>query len=230
MDKADVRKFYNEYVPRQRSVGVNIRHLSILKRLKKAGLTDSSTVLEIGCGIGTLTSLLARVVRNGKIVATDISDESIAHARKELKHTNIEFITADIIDHSLTRKFDLIVLADVLEHVPIEYHPAIFKNLSSMMLADSVLAINIPFPLFNAWAIENTPEKMQIIDQALHTDDLLSAAYPAGLHLAQLESYSLWTSPCDYQWIIFHKNERAQHFTALPRLQVIKKRLKFKFS
>lgn len=229
MDGSDVRKFYNEYVPRQRSVGVNIRHLSILERLKRAGLKDTSNVLEIGCGIGTLTSLLARVVTRGSILATDISDESIDLARKEVEQDNIEFRTMDIVDHRDARKYDMIVMADVLEHVPVEFHPSIFNNLSSMMLPHSVLAINIPFPLFNAWAMQHTPEKMQIIDQALHTTELLNAAYPAGLHLAQLESYSLWNSPCDYQWIILHKNERITGFTALSKLQVIRKMLKLKF-
>lgn len=230
MDNDDVKKFYNDYVPHQKSVGVNIRHLTIIKKLKRAGLKDDSSVLEIGCGIGTLTSLLAKAVTKGKIVATDISDESIEHAKAELKdHSNIELLTADVVEFQDARKFDLIVMPDVIEHVPVDHHPGIFLKLSAMMYDHSVLAINIPFPPFNAWAMEHTPDQMQIIDQALHTNDLLNAAYPAGLHLSQLETYSLWNLPYDYQWIIFHKNERAKHFKRLSKLQVAKKIMKIKY-
>ncbi len=230
MDKHAVRKFYNDYVPRQRSVGINIRHLTILKKLKKAGLHRSASVLEVGCGIGTLTSLLAKVVTKGTIVATDISDESVAIAKADLKaFRNIEFVAADVSDLEDHRQYDLIVMADVIEHIPLEMHGPMFRKLSAMMHKDSVVAINIPFPPFNKWAMENTPEKMQIIDQAVHTNELLSAVYPAGLHLNHLETYSLWNLPLDYQWIILHKNERVESFAPKSKVQVMKTRLRMRY-
>lgn len=81
----EIKKFYNRYVTEQKKTGVNIRHRYIHKQVKKAGLNKYSNVLEIGCGIGTYTSLLCNVVTQGKIVAVDISDESIQVAKQNLK-------------------------------------------------------------------------------------------------------------------------------------------------
>lgn len=220
----EVKEFYDDYVPHQRSVGINIRHHSIINRLKRAGLNASSNVLEIGCGIGTLTTLLAKVVTSGKIVSYDISDESVKFARKLLAgHKNIEFIVADIVDHQDARKFDVIVLADVLEHVPVETHARVFQKLTSMMNAGSTLAINIPFPHYLAWVTQHMPGELQVIDQVLHTDALLTAAYPAGLYLHRLETYSLWMRPADYQWIEFRRNEGMQQYTKKSKLEVMKR-------
>ena len=56
--KENVKKYYDDYVSRQRKYGITPRHLFILKRLKKFGLKSNSKVLEIGSGIGTLSLLI----------------------------------------------------------------------------------------------------------------------------------------------------------------------------
>jgi len=60
IDSKQVAEFYDQYSSQQGKIGVNIRHRSILKRLVKLGLSKNSSILEIGCGIGTLTSLLVK--------------------------------------------------------------------------------------------------------------------------------------------------------------------------
>ncbi len=56
------RSFYDEYVSRQLAVGVNERHHAILHWLLRFGLRHANRVLEIGCGVGTPTGLIADAI------------------------------------------------------------------------------------------------------------------------------------------------------------------------
>src|SRR5437016_5619241 len=126
--RKDISKFYDTYNTGQlKKLGVNIRHRTILKNLKKAGLLPRHNVLEIGCGIGTVTSLIAKYCKQGKIVSVDISPETITDAKniwKDLR--NVEFLVSDMSDFKYNMKFDFVVLPDVLEHIPVEQHKNLF--------------------------------------------------------------------------------------------------------
>ena len=75
------REFYDDYVERQLRVGVNERHRSILRYLLRFGLQPHHRVLEIGCGVGTLTGLLADELRDGgRLLGVDLSPRSIEAA------------------------------------------------------------------------------------------------------------------------------------------------------
>ena len=79
---AQIKEFYDGHAKEiQQHVGVNIRHRSIMQRLRRAGLHKDHRVLEIGCGIGTLTSLLAKYVSVGTIHAVDISEGAVQIAQ-----------------------------------------------------------------------------------------------------------------------------------------------------
>ncbi len=77
----DLKAFYDEYVGRQLAVGVNERHHAILRWLRRFGLCRGDRVLEIGCGVGTLTGLIASAIGpEGFLLAVDLSPKSIEAA------------------------------------------------------------------------------------------------------------------------------------------------------
>jgi len=198
-----VSDFYDEYTEQQFQKGIHIRHRTILQNLKKAGLKASSKVLEIGCGIGTVTHLIAKATPNGKVLAVDISPKSVDMARRFNQQFNhVEFAVTDMTDFSRPEKFDFVVLPDVIEHIPLEQHPHLFQVIAQHLHENSTVAINIPHPLYLAWVREHQPDLLQVIDQPIHTDELLRNTYAAGLFLHHLESYSLFTEVDDYQWIL----------------------------
>ncbi|GAA4296401.1 class I SAM-dependent methyltransferase [Nibribacter koreensis] len=198
-----VSNFYDDYTEQQFKKGIHIRHRTILHNLKKAGLKSNSKVLEIGCGIGTVTHLLAKATPQGKVLAVDISPKSIDMARRFNQEFNhVEFVVSDMTDFARPERFDFVVLPDVIEHIPLEQHPHLFQVIAQHLHAGSVVAINIPHPLYLTWVRENQPELLQVIDQPIHTDELLRNTYAAGLYLHSLESYSLFSQVEDYQWIV----------------------------
>ncbi|MEV8531956.1 methyltransferase domain-containing protein [Streptomyces sp. NPDC051211] len=84
-------------------------------------LRPGLSVLDVGCGPGTITADLAERVAPGRVVAVDAAADVVAQARAyaaERGLTNIEFATADV--HALDfpdDSFDVVHAHQVLQHV-----------------------------------------------------------------------------------------------------------------
>ena len=217
--KEQVEEFYNSFKEHQKKLGVNIRHRTIFKNLKKAGLKPESNVLEVGCGIGTVSSLILSYIKSGNFVGVDISKESIELAQKlYANYKNAEFIVNDMAEFTHKFKFDVVVLPDVLEHIPVEQHNNLFKVLSQVTTSDAVVLINIPEPNCLNWARKHHPEKLQIIDQSLSMQDLLNNTYPHGFKLFSMNSYCLQYTEPDYTCVVLKKNMEKDNYQMKNKL------------
>ncbi|MCE3258709.1 MAG: hypothetical protein K0S12_350 [Bacteroidetes bacterium] len=216
--KQQVEEFYNTYKEKQKTIGVNIRHRTILKNLKAAGLKADSKVLEVGCGIGTVSGLIIKSIPNGKFTGVDISSESIEMAKRLNPAANAEFLVSDMSNFSHALKFDFVVLPDVLEHIPVEQHNNLFRVLSEVTTKDAVVVINIPEPNCLNWMRKHHPEKLQIIDQSLSMQDLLNNCYPHGFKLFSMHSYSLQFKQPDYTSIVLKKNMVFENYDLKDKL------------
>lgn len=203
-NRKELVNYYDDYVSRQKQVGVNLRHHSIIEKLKYAGLKSHHQVLEIGCGIGTFTSLLVEEVKEGSIVSMDISGKSIEEAKLVFgKYAQLELIHADVVEYNFKDiTFDVVVLPDVLEHIPIEFHNKLFEKISKVLSPSGFVFIHIPNPYFLEWCHQYNPEMLQIIDQPITTDLLVRNTYPHGLYIHELKTYSIWVVEGDYQYIV----------------------------
>lgn len=198
-----VSDWYDGFSAQQSKLGINIRHRTILRNASKAGLRDGMHVLEIGCGIGTVTSLLARAVPSGLIHAVDISPKSIAIAREHLKgRRNVEFIVSDMSDFSSSERYDFVVLPDVIEHIPLEQHPSLFSTIARHLKPDARVLINVPNAQLLEHLHKHDPDKLQVIDQPIHLDRLIATVRSAGLVLESLTSYGLQFEHVEYHSIV----------------------------
>lgn len=86
-----------------------------------ARLQPSQIVLDVGCGPGTITLDLARMVSSGRVTGIDISPEVIEIARTrrgESGVTNIEFQVDDVYGLSFSdESFDIVYAHQVLQHL-----------------------------------------------------------------------------------------------------------------
>jgi SAM-dependent methyltransferase len=94
-----LRQEFNNWVLTGRADGMESHHLSIAEQtLRRMDLKPGERVLDLGCGTGWATRLIARLVAEGpvgfgQVVGLDISDEMIARAREASRDfDNILFV------------------------------------------------------------------------------------------------------------------------------------------
>ena len=94
----------------------NHHHSFLLSQLSLAG----NTVLEIGCGTGEFSQLLAQ--RFERVIAIDLSPKIIEVAQQHSKQfSNIDFQVADILQWEFPKeKFDAIASIATFHHLPLE--------------------------------------------------------------------------------------------------------------
>lgn len=217
-----ISSYYDNYAGQQVKTGVNIRHRTIANFLIKAGLKPHHTVLEIGCGVGTLTSLIAPYVRRGSMLAVDISAESVEIARKKLSGFNhLKFQVSDMSDFTTELSFDFVILPDVLEHIPVEQHANLFKRLDACTKPDSTVFIHIPSPHYQDYIGMYKPELQQIIDQSLYPEQWVPAIAGGNFYIHSLITYGLGVEEGDYQRIILKKKHPFDHLTYFSRNRLI---------
>ncbi|MFW5879820.1 MAG: class I SAM-dependent methyltransferase [bacterium] len=228
-NKKEVENYYDNYTSRQLRAGINKRHKSILNLLKENGLKKNHCVLEVGCGIGTVSGLIAKYLSKGKLTSIDLSPKSIEIAKKRLNSfKNINFIACDITIMNIEGQFDFIVLPDVLEHIPIEQHNKLFSKLNSVLKPEGAIYIHIPDPLYLDGVRLNRPEDLQIIDQSLNVEHIVSLAKENGFYITYLGSYSIWTKPIEYQHILMKKKEYVSSIKAITYKPGFWKKAKYK--
>src|SRR5688500_10583156 len=94
----------------------NYYHALLLKNLPQ----NCGHALEIGCGIGTFSRLLA--ARSNRVTAIDLSPKMIEIAKNfSESHTNINFQVADVLETEFPDEhFDAIVSIATFHHLPLE--------------------------------------------------------------------------------------------------------------
>jgi ubiquinone/menaquinone biosynthesis C-methylase UbiE len=110
--------------------------------LRRAGVAAGMDVLDIGCGIGDVSFLAARLVGpSGSVVGIDRGDDSIETARRRARSLGIEnvtFVTADISGFETDKMFDAVIGRLILLYLP---DPAqSLQRLSSRLRLGGVMA------------------------------------------------------------------------------------------
>ena len=101
-----------------------------------------NSVLDIGCGIGNSTAVLAKKFPGAKITGADNSDDMLAAARKE--NPSIEFIKLDAEKEldSIKNRYNVVFSNACIQWIP--NHRNLLKSLFSLLKNDGILAIQIP--------------------------------------------------------------------------------------
>lgn len=106
--------------------------------VRKRVYSPVSRLLEYGCGIGRNISFLQKAFPDAVIVGSDISGASLEIARRA--NTGVEFVQGGENLDSIGQ-FDLIFVAGVFHHVPIEQRVQVARVLSKRLLPNGLLFV-----------------------------------------------------------------------------------------
>ena len=111
---------------------------------ERAQLTDGDSILELGCGWGSLTCFMASKLPNSKITAVSNSTDQKEHILNRCKNQgldNIEVITADMNDFETENDYDRVVSIEMFEHM--RNYKKLLSKISSWLNDDGKLFIHI---------------------------------------------------------------------------------------
>lgn len=102
-------------------------------------------VLEIGCGIGTMTKWIAQQELITRVTAIDISPEAIKKL-EEYQFENVYPILMDLqsLNFEESKKFDTIVICEVLEHIYPDEEKKMLTSLRSYIDKNTHYIISTP--------------------------------------------------------------------------------------
>jgi ubiquinone/menaquinone biosynthesis C-methylase UbiE len=90
--------------------------------LRRAGLSAGLHVLDIGCGIGELSMLAARLVgRRGRVTGIDIDEGALALASARASEQgldHVDFVHADVAAYRTDALYDAVIGRHILIHTP----------------------------------------------------------------------------------------------------------------
>ena len=110
--------------------------------VERLSLTKGCTVLDLGCGTGYLTNMIAELVGpDGKVIGLDPDVERIRVAREAYGNTsNLQFVEGD--DKCLPPgPYDIVIVNHVIHWI--ENKDSVFKNVFENLKIDGRFAINV---------------------------------------------------------------------------------------
>jgi len=118
-------------------------------------LSPGMSVLDVGCGPGTLTAEMAVLVAPGQVMGMDVNPEMIRLAEASVPSTgtpNLTFYTADIRTSEWSERFDLANAARVLQWLP---DPVVAVRRMAKAVAPGALVVLLDYDHTRArWAGE----------------------------------------------------------------------------
>jgi len=129
-----------------------------------AGLKPGMKILDIGCGLGTMTAWLANAVGpKGKVIAIDNNEHQVKATEKQVAENNLNNVTA--LCHSaydleaLDETFDFIYCRFVLHHLikPTEVINTVYNSLNDdgiFAAEEGIVNQAFTYPFTSAWGTE----------------------------------------------------------------------------
>jgi trans-aconitate 2-methyltransferase len=108
----------------------------------RVGAEEPSTVVDLGCGEGSLTASLARRWPGARVTGVDSSPEMLAAAATEARPGQVEFTLGDVREWSPQGPMDVLVSNAVLHWVP--DHDRLLTRWAGWLAPGGWLAVQVP--------------------------------------------------------------------------------------
>lgn len=176
-------------------------------------------ILDVGCGRGWLTHLLAS---EGEVLGIDLLPASVQHAQRLFPQLIFRAVsTADLIQEMATPAFDLVVCSEVIEHIPATEKQRFLSDLYQLIKPGGHLILTTPRgDLWRRW--HQSYGKGQPIE-AWHTEQQLAALCQSVGFVTLARTHAHHTQqPLNWQgWVRkYVLNRRYIRNIHIPRLSI----------
>jgi 2-polyprenyl-6-hydroxyphenyl methylase/3-demethylubiquinone-9 3-methyltransferase len=128
---------------------------------------DARNILEVGCGEGAVTERLRDLYPRAQITAIDVTPRLGRLFRGERERVRFRQAPVQEIAAGQPGAFDLVILSDVLHHVPLELRDSILAAIGQALAPGGIFA-------FKDWARDQSPIHWacEASDRVLTGDDV----------------------------------------------------------
>ncbi len=119
-------------------------HAMLELSITRAKIEDGNSILELGCGWGSLTLFMAKKFPNSTITAMSNSPDQKRYIEEQIsihKLTNVTIVTANITDFTTEQTFDRIISIEMFEHL--SNYQLLFEKLNSWLNSKGFIFIHI---------------------------------------------------------------------------------------
>jgi 2-polyprenyl-3-methyl-5-hydroxy-6-metoxy-1,4-benzoquinol methylase len=213
-DTAEIAQFYDGFQLRllRDYVYGNARVAGAIDRVCAWIDPECTTVLDVGCGIGTSSAAYANERPWVRVHGVDISPTNIETARRLFRTSRVSFDVSAMDAVPAGAPFDVVALIDVYEHVPRADWPALHSILSCCLSESGRLVLTTPTPLHQEYLARHNPQALQIVDETVQLDDIIKLQQDVRGTLVCSEYMSIWNTN-DYFHVVI---ERSPKYGTLP--------------
>jgi cyclopropane-fatty-acyl-phospholipid synthase len=133
-------KYSSCYWPDGTCALTDAERMSLEMVCQRAKLQNGQTILELGCGWGSLSLYMAEKYPDSQILSLSNSKSQADFINSKNK-SNIEVVTTDINDFFPDIQFDRVVSIEMLEHV--RNHQQLLNRIASWIIPDGFLFIHV---------------------------------------------------------------------------------------
>ncbi|MBN2362008.1 MAG: glycosyltransferase [Deltaproteobacteria bacterium] len=172
----------------------NPRTASAIRHALSQLPASTSSILDIGCGIGWSTHELARRRPRATAIGVDLSPQAVATANRLFGSDAIRFLVADarMADQVPAGLFSFVALLDVYEHIPVADRPALHRLLRDRLAPDGTVVVTCPTPEHQAFLRRQLPDSLQPVDEDVDEAALWLLARDLGGDLVQCNVREIW--------------------------------------
>ena len=183
--------------------------------LERAKIEDGQTILDLGCGWGSLSLFLAERFPNSSIYSVSNSNDQIEHIRNIAKEKNLGNLYPEVQDVNslnLNQQFDRVVSIEMFEHM--RNYEALLQRIKQHLKPDGLVFIHIFCHKETAYLYEESGEKDWMTRNFFRGG--IMPSHDIFSHFSEFEVRKIWkvngtqyTRTLD-EWLKIHDESKAK--------------------
>ena len=213
-DNNIVQKFYDNFLfklLKDYSTG-NPRTVAAIQKSLKYIPTNSTQIIDIGCGIGWTSNEFARSFSSATILGVDLSPTLLKNAKTLFQQKNLFFDNIDITSEKLEfqNTFDAAILVDVYEHISISDRATFHSSLKNILNpSGSRVILTCPSVFHQSYLRNDEPDGLQPVDEDVDLATMIKLAEDLDGEIIHFEYQDIWHS-FDYLHTVIEINPQYQ--------------------